>query len=65
MGISAAERPQIFERFYRCDPSRSTTGAGLGLSLAKAIVQAHQGQIFVMSELGKGSTFKVVFPLRP
>lgn len=62
MGISKTKLPHIFERFFRCDPSRSTTGAGLGLSLAKAIVQAHQGQITVESETGKGSTFKVLFP---
>jgi heavy metal sensor kinase len=65
MGISETELPHIFERFYRCDPSRSTTGAGLGLSLAKAIAQAHQGQILVKSEAGKGSSFKVLFPLHP
>jgi heavy metal sensor kinase len=64
VGISEVELPHIFERFYRCDPSRSTTGAGLGLSLAKAIAQAHQGQIIVKSEAGEGSTFKVLFPLK-
>jgi len=61
-GMSATELPYIFERFYRCDPSRSTTGAGLGLSLAKAIVQAHRGRIQVESEAGKGSTFQVLLP---
>ena len=65
VGISEVELPHIFERFYRCDPSRSTTGAGLGLSLAKAIAQAHQGQIIVKSEAGEGSTFKVLFPYNP
>jgi heavy metal sensor kinase len=64
VGISAGEQPHIFERFYRCDPSRSTTGAGLGLSLAKAIAEAHQGRIKVKSEAGKGSIFKVVLPHR-
>jgi signal transduction histidine kinase len=64
VGIADVELPHIFERFYRCDPSRSTTGAGLGLSLAKAIAQAHQGQIIVKSEAGEGSTFKVLFPLK-
>jgi signal transduction histidine kinase len=63
VGISKTELSHVFDRFYRCDPSRSTTGAGLGLSLAKAIAQAHQGQIIVKSETGKGSTFKVLFPL--
>jgi heavy metal sensor kinase len=64
VGISAMELPHIFERFYRCDPSRSTTGAGLGLSLAKAIAEAHRGRIKVKSEAGKGSIFKVVLPHR-
>ena len=63
VGFSTAELAHIFERFYRCDPSRSKTGSGLGLSLVKAIVQAHQGNITVKSETGKGSTFKVLFPL--
>ena len=62
VGISEVELPHIFKRFYRCDPSRSTTGAGLGLSLAKAIAEAHQGRIKVKSEAGRGSTFKVVLP---
>ena len=62
VGISKMELPHIFERFYRCDPSRSTTGAGLGLSLAKAIVQAHQGRITVQSQTGQGSTFQVLLP---
>ena len=65
MGISKTELPHIFERFYRCDPSRSTTGAGLGLSLAKAIAQAHQGRITVESEAGKGSSFKALLPIKP
>ena len=62
VGISGEDLPHIFERFYRCDPSRSTSGAGLGLSLARAIAQAHQGRIEVESKTGQGSTFKVVLP---
>jgi heavy metal sensor kinase len=61
-GISEEDLPHVFERFYRCDPSRSTTGAGLGLSLAKAIAQAHQGRIEVESKVGQGSTFQVILP---
>jgi len=61
VGILDTELPHVFERFYRCDPSRSTTGAGLGLSLAKAIVEAHQGRINVESQAGEGSTFRVLF----
>ena len=61
IGISEKDLPHIYDRFFRCDPSRSTTGAGLGLSLVKAIVEAHDGSIEVESEVGKGSTFRVVF----
>jgi heavy metal sensor kinase len=64
VGISPKEHSHIFERFYRCDPSRSTTGAGLGLSLAKAIADAHQGRIHVESEAGQGSAFEIVLPLK-
>jgi heavy metal sensor kinase len=65
LGIRADAVPHIFERFYRVDPSRSSTieGAGLGLSLAKWIVDRHQGQIDVQSEPGKGSTFTIWLPV--
>jgi signal transduction histidine kinase len=62
IGIPASEMPDIFKRFYRSDLSRSEPGAGLGLSLAKAIAKAHKGKISVASELHKGSRFTVVFP---
>ncbi len=61
IGISEKDLPHIYDRFFRCDPSRSTAGAGLGLSLAKAIAEAHDGTIEVESEAGRGSTFRVVF----
>jgi signal transduction histidine kinase len=63
MGISAEELPQIFERFYRCDHSRSRAGTGLGLSLARAIAVAHGGRIDVVSRPGSGSTFTVRLPV--
>ncbi len=63
-GIPAAELPRIWERLYRGDASRSERGLGLGLSLVRAIVQAHGGQATVISEPGKGSTFRLVFPVR-
>lgn len=62
IGISARDLPHIFERFYRCDQSRSEPGTGLGLSLASAIAWAHGGRIDVASLPGEGSTFAVRFP---
>jgi signal transduction histidine kinase len=47
IGISEKDMPRIFERFYRCDPSRSEAGIGLGLSFARAIARAHGGDISV------------------
>jgi signal transduction histidine kinase len=62
VGIAADEVPRIFQRFYRCDPSRSGPGIGLGLSLALAFVRAHRGDITVASTRGRGSTFTVTLP---
>jgi heavy metal sensor kinase len=64
-GISADAVPHIFERFYRVDPARSSTveGTGLGLSLAKWIVERHHGRIDVQSKPGKGSTFTIWLPV--
>jgi heavy metal sensor kinase len=62
LGISSTDLPHIFERFYRCDPSRSLPGTGLGLSFARAIARAHGGEITVASDVNRGSTFTVELP---
>ena len=62
IGISSQDLPRIFERFYRCDQSRSETGTGLGLSLARAIARAHGGNITVTSRPDEGSAFTVTLP---
>jgi signal transduction histidine kinase len=61
-GISEKDIPHIFERFYRCDPSRSEAGIGLGLSFARAVARAHGGDIDVFSKPEQGSTFTVTIP---
>jgi signal transduction histidine kinase len=62
IGISEADLPHVFERFYRCDRSRSQPGTGLGLSLARAIARAHGGDVTVTSTLDQGSTFAITLP---
>ena len=63
-GISTADLPHIFERFYRGDPSRTQAGAGLGLSFARAVAHAHGGSITVESSPA-GSAFSVEIPAAP
>ena len=65
IGIEEAALPHIFDRFYRSDSARSkesVSGYGLGLSLAKKIVEKHRGSIEVKSRIGRGTTFSVSIP---
>ena len=65
-GLSEKDQAQIFERFYRADASRVRTdgeGTGLGLSIVEAVMRAHAVHVCVESELGKGATFTLFFPL--
>ena len=64
-GIPPDELPRIFDRLFRGDRSRAERGLGLGLSLVRAIVQAHGGTVSVESEPGKGSVFTVSLPTQP
>jgi len=63
VGIAKEQQEKIFDRFYRADDSRTEQGYGLGLSIAKQIMQVHQGTIAVTSEPGKGTTMMLTFPL--
>lgn len=65
VGIAPEDLPHIFERFYRAKGVRRGEGLGLGLYIAKMLVEAHGGRIWVKSELGKGSTFSFTLPIAP
>jgi len=66
-GISAAQLPHIFDKFYQADnqAQAASKGTGLGLAIAKEIVQAHGGEITVESRVGEGTTFVVTLPAEP
>jgi signal transduction histidine kinase len=63
-GITSADLPYIFDQFFRGEKSRSreTGGAGLGLAIAKGFVEAHDGKIWVDSEIGHGTRFSFILP---
>ena len=61
-GISAQHVPNVFDRFFRGDAPRSSQGTGLGLSIVKSIMQIHNGNVSVQSELGRGTVVTLKFP---
>jgi signal transduction histidine kinase len=65
VGIAPTDLPRVWDRLYRGDHSRAEHGLGLGLSLVKAVVEAHGGSVHVTSKPGAGSTFTVHFELAP
>lgn len=65
LGMTAEDLSKIWERLYRGEGSRKERGMGLGLSLVRAIVEAHNGHVVATSDLGKGSTFEVILPVLP
>jgi two-component system phosphate regulon sensor histidine kinase PhoR len=64
IGISRSDLPHVFERFYKVDRARSGGGTGMGLAIAKHVIEAHGGSIRVQSQEGKGSTFSFDLPLK-
>jgi two-component system phosphate regulon sensor histidine kinase PhoR len=67
VGIPPEHLPRLFERFYRADPARSREdgGTGIGLAIARSVVEAHGGHIRAESELGEGSVFTFDLPVAP
>jgi signal transduction histidine kinase len=63
VGISAADRAHIFDRFFRTSRPPQRPGFGLGLTIVKELVDAHRGRVEVVSALGVGSTFRVLLPV--
>jgi len=63
IGIAENDLPHVFERFYMADRSRTGGGTGMGLAIAKHVIEAHHGKITAQSTAGKGSTFSIFFPV--
>ena len=63
-GIAREHLSRVFDRFYRVDPSRNSKGNGLGLALVRSIMQIHKGEASIVSELGRGTTVTLTFPMK-
>jgi signal transduction histidine kinase len=61
-GISAQHLPNVFDRFFGGDAPRSSQGSGLGLSIVKSIMQIHDGNVSVQSDVGRGTVMTLRFP---
>ena len=64
IGIPEDEQGRIWDRLYRGDKSRSQRGLGLGLSVVKAVIEAHRGKATVQSQPGDGSEFTILLPIQ-
>jgi two-component system phosphate regulon sensor histidine kinase PhoR len=64
IGIPKEDLPRVFERFYKGDKARAGEGTGMGLAIAKHVVEAHGGSIWVRSQEGNGSTFSFSLPFQ-
>jgi signal transduction histidine kinase len=58
------EREKIFDKYYRSPVTAGVKGTGLGLAIVKAVAEAHGGRVELESDVGKGSTFKMLLPIR-
>lgn len=63
-GIAPEELPYVWDRFYKSDKSRQSKGTGLGLAIAKHLVEIHQGEVSLTSEVSKGTTVTILLPLK-
>lgn len=63
-GVPEGDKSRVFDRFYRGDRSRASRGLGLGLSMVKALVEAHHGSVTVVNVRGRGACFRVILPRR-
>jgi two-component system sensor histidine kinase MprB len=63
VGVSVAERPFVFDRFFRAEAARATPGTGLGLSITESVVRQHGGTVAVTDSPSGGALFVLTFPM--